>query len=74
MEKRRLQFFHYSLQTSLAYINNACCVLHLIIFFSVIFHLPFNFQYLFHNSPYCLSYNYNDGNLENLVSDQLVIP
>ena len=26
MEKRRLQFFHYSLQTSLAYINNACCM------------------------------------------------
>ena len=35
---------------------------------------PFTPQDLIRNSPYCLLYNSNDVNMENLVLDQLMIP
>ena len=41
---------------------------------SLIGHLPFYFQDLISNSPYCLPNNTYDVNLENLMLDQLIIP
>ena len=35
---------------------------------------PFNHQDLISISPYCLSIDYHHVSLENLVSDQLIIP
>ena len=36
--------------------------------------LPFNYQDLIGNSPYCLPYSSCDVSSENLVLDQLIIP
>ena len=40
----------------------------------MILFLPFHYQDLISNSPYCLPYNFYDVNSENLALDQLKIP